>query len=90
MQHILITGANGQIGSELLPELRRRYGAEQVVAAFHKRLPDRKLLDSGPHCFVDVRDGGKLAQIIREFRIDSIFHLAALLSAVADKRVATS
>ncbi len=85
MQRILITGANGQIGSELLPELRRRYGEEQVVAAFHKRLPDRELLDSGPHCFVDVRDADKVRQIVREFRIDSIFHLAALLSAVAEK-----
>ncbi len=85
MQRILITGANGQIGSELLPELRRRYGAEKVVAAFHKKISDQELLDAGPHCFVDVRDAEKLAQIVQEYRIGTIFHLAALLSAVAEE-----
>jgi nucleoside-diphosphate-sugar epimerase len=84
MRNILITGATGQIGSELTIALRQQYGAGHVVAAGHRRPPDRELLESGPYCRLNVRDAEALHQIVREYRIDTIYHLASLLSAVAE------
>lgn len=84
MQRILVTGATGQIGSELTPALRARYGAENVVAAGHRAAPDPALAEAGPFLFLDVRDRAALEQAIETHRIDTIYHLAALLSAVAE------
>lgn len=85
MKRILVTGATGQIGSGLVPALRARYGSENVVAAGHKKAPQQALVEDGPYTTLDVADIESLAKIIRGFRIDTIFHLAALLSAVAEK-----
>jgi len=84
MKRILITGATGQIGSELTPALRERYGAERVLAAGHKRKPDEEISRGGPYVICDVRDREALAGIVRDYEIDTIFHLAALLSAAAE------
>ncbi len=81
-----MTGATGQIGSELVPALRRRYGAENVVAAGHRKDPAGPLRGSGPYVSLDVRERAALEAIVREHRIDTIYHLAALLSAVAEER----
>ena len=86
MQRILITGAKGQIGSELTPALRNRYGADNVIAGFHKSKPDKALAEAGPYCYLDVRDAAELSATVREQRIDTIFHLASLLSAVAEHK----
>jgi len=86
MKKILITGATGQIGSELVPVLRTRYGANNVVAAAHKRRPDPELAGSGPCCFLDVRDRATLEAVVKEYRVDTIYHLASLLSATAEDR----
>ena len=86
MKKILITGATGQIGSELVPALRERYGGANVLAAGHKRQPDKELVESGPCCFLDVRDHAALLAVVQENRIDTIFHLASLLSAVAEDK----
>lgn len=66
MQRILVTGATGQIGSELIPALCQRYGAGSVVAAGHKREPEGALLDSGPHPIVPlmIRDGQKTTALV--------------------------
>jgi len=85
MNRILVTGATGQIGSELIPALRKRYGNENVIAAGHKTQPDRELLEGGHFCNLDVRDANAVEKIVKEHRIDTIYHLAALLSAAAEK-----
>ncbi|MDH4100368.1 MAG: L-threonine 3-dehydrogenase [Nitrospirota bacterium] len=85
MKKILVTGATGQIGTELVTALRERYGADNVVAAGHRAQADRELRESGPYCTLDVRDAPELEQVVREHRIDTIFHMAALLSATAEK-----
>jgi len=84
MKRILITGATGQIGSELTPALRCRYGADLVIAAGHKREPPSGFKDSGPYVKCDVRNQKALAAIVEHYRIDAIYHLAALLSATAE------
>ena len=53
MEKILVTGAVGQIGSELTMELRKRYGNENVVAGIHRTQPGKKLRESGPFETVD-------------------------------------
>lgn len=86
MNKILVTGAVGQIGSELTVELRRRYGAENVVATGHRTKPSAVLCDSGPFEFIDVTDRGTLEAVIERYDIDTIYHMAAILSAVGEER----
>ena len=86
MKKILVTGATGQIGSELTPALRTKYGATNVVAAGHKREPTKDLAESGPYCQLEVRDVAALRAIIHTHHIDTIYHLASLLSAEAETR----
>jgi len=85
MKKILVTGAAGQIGSELTLALRHRYGDSNVIACGHKRKPDAKLLDSGPFAYFDIRDFSALVDIVKRYKVDTIFHLAGILSAVAEK-----
>lgn len=84
MKKILVTGSTGQIGSELSIELRRKYGSENVVTAGHRRQLDEKL-KSGPFEYIDVTDKGSIERIIKEYDIDTIYHLAAILSATGEK-----
>jgi nucleoside-diphosphate-sugar epimerase len=84
MRRILVTGAAGQIGSELIPALRERYGEANVVATDIRR-PTGALAESGPFELLDCTDGNALAETARRYRVDAIFHLAALLSATAER-----
>lgn len=85
MKKILVTGATGQLGSELTVTLRNRYGAENVFAA-DKKTALNQLTQSEPYYCLDVRDMPTLNQVVEAHRIDTIFHLAALLSAVAEQK----
>ena len=80
---ILVTGATGQIGSELTVTLREKYGKDNVIAMGHRRKPSKTLAESGPYITGDVRDRENLEKIIREYDIDTVYHMAAILSATA-------
>ena len=85
MKRILVTGAVGQIGSELTIELRRRYGAENVVATGHRTKPSAALCDGGPFEFIDVTRRPTLDAIVDRYEIDTVYHMAAVLSAVGEE-----
>jgi len=85
MKKILVTGATGQIGSELTIELRKKYNGDNVVAAGHKRKPGEKLLKSGPFEYVDTADRENVKKVVKKYDIDTIYHLAAVLSAVGEE-----
>ena len=85
MKRILVTGALGQIGSELVPALRARYGAERVVASDLRRPPEGSP-GEGPFLTVDCTHIGEVDHAVRHHDVGTIYHLAALLSAVAEAK----
>ena len=86
MKNILVTGALGQIGSELTVLLRRTYGSDHVIATDIRMPTDVSLRDSGPFEFLDVADSNHITRVMSMYKIDTIIHLASLLSAVAESR----
>ena len=85
MKNILVIGSTGQIRSELTMELRKRYGNEHVVAGYIIGAePKGELLESGPSAIADVTDPEGIAKVVKEYQIDTIYNLAALLSVVAE------
>jgi len=81
MKNILITGALGQIGSELTPFLRQRYGNRNVIASDIKPLSEKTISQDGPFEHIDCLDAQEIYSAIKKYQIDTIFHLAAILSA---------
>jgi len=81
MRKILVTGAQGQIGSELVPALRDRYGAETVISTFHRKPPEG---ETGPVEHLDSTDAQQVDDIVRRHDIGTIYHLAAMLSATGE------
>ncbi len=84
VRRVLVTGALGQIGTELTRELRRRLGERNVVASSRRTVPAGSEREAGPFVVLDVTEREVLEQTVRENRIDTIYHLAAILSAVAE------
>ncbi|MBT3273609.1 MAG: L-threonine 3-dehydrogenase [Spirochaetales bacterium] len=85
MKKILLTGSLGQLGSEFAAALRNRYGSANVIVTdIRDDATKPELIQSGPFYKVDCRDAKELAAIVKEHSIDTIYHLAALLSATAE------
>ncbi|MCK4335626.1 MAG: NAD-dependent epimerase/dehydratase family protein [Candidatus Aenigmarchaeota archaeon] len=85
MKKILVTGSVGQIGSELVPALRAKYGNENVIATGYKTMPGESFRNAGPFEIVDVMDKDSLRVIIEKYDIDTIYHLVSVLSAMGEK-----
>lgn len=86
MKKILVTGALGQIGSELITKLRAVYGADQVVATDIRKKEDDPVVQAGPFEILDVTDGNRMFELAKTHQVDTIMHLAALLSATAEAK----
>jgi nucleoside-diphosphate-sugar epimerase len=84
-RRILITGASGQIGTELTTALRARYGDDNVVVTDLQPLPARTT-HCGPAEQLDVTDRDALANLVRKYRINTVYHLAAILSATGEEK----
>ena len=87
MKNVLVIGSTGQIGSELTMKIRKMCPEGNVVAGYIKGAePKGILLESGPAAEADVCNGEQLLGIVKKYNIDTIYNLAALLSAVAEKK----
>ena len=86
MKKVLLTGCGGQIGSELTLELRNRLGGSNVVASDVRDLSGGALSETGPFEVIDVTDGQRIAEVAKKYNIDTIYHLAAVLSAVGEQK----
>lgn len=87
MKNILIIGSTGQIGSELAMKLRGVYGGSNVVAGYIPGAePKGELAESGPMEVVDITNAQQIADVVKKYNVDTIYNLAALLSAVAENK----
>lgn len=86
MKNILIIGATGQIGSELTMLLRKNYSGHVVAGYIPGAEPKGELKESGPSAIVDITNPQQIADAVRQYQIDTIYNLAALLSAVAENK----
>ena len=86
MTRILVIGAGGQIGSELTPALRDRYGAENVIASDIKADICEKVVNEGPFELLDCMDEHRLIEVVIKHNIKRVYHLVALLSAVGEHK----
>ncbi len=88
MKKIMITGAVGQIGSELTMALRKKYGNDNVIACGRKTKPSDKLLNSGPFEYLDITDKLIIEKVVKKYDIDTIYNMAAILSAIGEEKPA--
>ena len=86
MKNILIIGATGQIGSELTMLLRKNYSGKVVAGYIPGAEPKGELKESGPSAIVDITNPQQIADAVNEYQVDTIYNLAALLSAVAENK----
>jgi len=86
MKKILVTGALGQIGSELIMKMRGIYGNENVIASDLRKLEGSPVVTTGPFEILDVTDHKAMLEIAKRYEIDTLIHLAALLSATAEAK----
>lgn len=86
MKNILVIGSTGQIGSELTMELRKHYTGNVVAGYIPGAEPQGVLAESGPSAIVDITNEQQIAEAVSRYKIDTIYNLAALLSAVAEAK----
>lgn len=86
MKKILITGALGQIGSELTTKLRKEYGTNNVIATDVRLIDSSDVVNNGIFETLNVMDVEAMGGIAKKHNVDTIIHLASLLSAVAEKK----
>lgn len=83
-EKILVIGATGQIGSDLVPELRKRHGNENVIAVGSKTKPSEEL-SKGPFEFADAANRLAVEGLVKKYKPNTIYHLASILSAKGEK-----
>lgn len=83
MKKVIVTGALGQIGSELVTAMRKQYGADNILATDIRHI-DHPVTQEGPFEVLDVMDGERMATLAKDHGADTMIHLAALLSATAE------
>ena len=86
MKNILIIGSTGQIGSELTMKLRTERQGTVVAGYINGAEPKGELKESGPSAIVDITNAQQIAEVVDQYKIDTIYNLAALLSAVAEAK----
>jgi nucleoside-diphosphate-sugar epimerase len=89
-KRILVTGATGQIGSELIHELSKKYGKQNVIAAGHSRAPSQEMLSAVIYETLDVSDRDEVSKLTEQYDVDTIYHLAGILSAAGEKNPAVA
>lgn len=82
---VLVIGSSGQIGSELVAELRSNYGDSNVIASDIVS-SNQIIMDSGPFEILDVTDSNRLHEIVKKYEVTHVYLLAAILSANAEKK----
>ena len=85
-EKILIIGSSGQIGTELVIELRKMYGDQNVIAS-DIRNSSKQVMQSGPFETLDVMDEELLRTVVKKYQVTQIYLLAALLSATAEQNI---
>ena len=85
-KNILVTGAAGQIGTDLTTTLREKFGNQNVVAMGHKTPMPKDIAEGGPCVMGDVTDIEGYRKIVVNYQIDTVYHLAAILSATGESK----
>lgn len=86
MKKVLITGAFGQIGSELTLKMRERYGDNNVIASGRRLNGPEEIMEGGPFELIEISDAKRIAEVVKKHDINHIVHLASLLSAVGEDK----
>lgn len=90
MRRILVIGAAGQIGTSLVPSLRTQYGNDNVIATGRRTPLPKNIKESGPVIYLDALEKNLLSKVIYEYEINTIFHMASILSATGEKMPQTA
>ena len=85
-EKILVIGSSGQIGTELVMELRKMYGEQNIIAS-DIRNSSKQVMESGPFETLDVMDEKLLRKVVKKYQVTQIYLLAALLSATAEQNI---
>ncbi|MFX1409514.1 MAG: NAD-dependent epimerase/dehydratase family protein [Promethearchaeota archaeon] len=90
MRKVLVIGAAGQIGSELVPALREKYGNDNVIATGRKTPLPKVICESGPVIYLDALEMNAFKKVIYEYEINTVFFMASILSATGEKMPQTA